>query len=304
MSGINDGRVVVITGAGRGVGREYALEFARSGARVVVNDLGGTPDGSGASSSPADEVVADIRALGGEAIASYDDVSDTEGSARLIASAIDAFGGLDVLVNNAGILRDRMLVSMSVDDWDAIMRVHLRGTFLPTKAAAGYWREEAKAGRTRDARLINTSSSSGLFGNVGQANYGAAKAGIANFTIIAARELARYGVTANAVWPAAMSRLTAGILDGNAGAAKELDPSLIAPVLAWLGSPESKDVTGRLIGLRGRQIIIAEGWVAGPQATTDTVWTAADLGPVMTGLVAKARPNTDFTAGTTSVGAN
>lgn len=297
MSGINDGRVVVITGAGRGIGREYALEFARAGAKVVVNDLGAEPNGTGANRGPANEVVDEIKALGGEAIANGDDVSSEEGAQRLIQTAIDTFGGLDVLVNNAGILRDRMIASMSVQDWDDVIKVHLRGTFLPTKFAVDYWRAEQKAGRTRDARLINTSSSSGLFGNIGQANYGAAKGGIATFTIIAAKELGRYGVTANAIYPGAVSRLTEDIIPGAKEGPHPMDAHYIAPVVAWLGSPESQDVTGRLIGLRGSQITIAEGWIDGPSVDNDQRWETSELGPVMKGLVAQARANVDFTAG-------
>ena len=297
MSGINDGRIVVITGAGRGIGREYALEFAREGAKIVVNDLGAEPNGQGASRGPANDVVDEIKALGGEAIANGDDVSSEEGARSLIQTAIDTFGGLDVLVNNAGILRDRMIASMSVQDWDDVIRVHLRGTFLPTKFAVDYWREESKAGRTRDARLINTSSSSGLFGNVGQANYGAAKGGIATFTIIAAKELGRYGVTANAIYPGAVSRLTQSIITGANQGPHPMDAHYIAPVVAWLGSPESQDVTGRLVGLRGSKITIAEGWIDGPSVEQDERWVTAELGPVMKDLVGRARGNVDFTAG-------
>ena len=206
--GICDGRVVVITGAGRGIGREYAIEFARQGAKVVVNDLGAEIDGSGSSAGPAGQVVDEIRGMGGEAVANGDDVSDYEGAGRLIQVAIETFGTIDVLVNNAGILRDRMLVNMSIEEWDAVIRVHLRGTFAPTRHAVEYWRNRVKAGETNDARIINTTSPSGIYGNVGQTNYGAAKAGIASFTIIAAMELGRYGVTVNAVAPAALTRMT------------------------------------------------------------------------------------------------
>ncbi|WP_377267456.1 SDR family oxidoreductase [Peterkaempfera sp. SMS 1(5)a] len=298
MSAINEGRVVVITGAGRGVGREYALEFARTGAKVVVNDLGSAPDGSGAATGPAFDVVEEIRALGGEAIANTDDVSDWDGAGRVIQSALDTFGGLDVLVNNAGILRDRTLASMTLEDFDAVVKVHLRGTFCPTKHAVNHWRERAKAGHPVDGRLINTSSSSGLFGNVGQANYGAAKAGIANFTVVAALELARYGVTSNAVWPGAMSRLTEGLIPGGEeGRRHPMDPYWIAPVVAWLGSPASREITGRLIGLRGSEITIAQGWEHGPSAVSGTRWDVDELSEVVPALVAKARPNTPMVVG-------
>jgi NAD(P)-dependent dehydrogenase (short-subunit alcohol dehydrogenase family) len=226
-------RVVIITGAGRGIGREYALEF---------NDLGGKGDGSGAASGPALAVVAEIEALGGEAIASFDDVADWHGAQNMIDTAISIYGGLDVLVNNAGILRDRTLANMSEEDWDSVIRVHMRGTFAPSRHAAAYWRDEAKAGRARVARLINTSSSSGLYCNPGQANYGAAKAGIAAMSVIAARELERYGVTVNAIYPTAMSRLTEDIFatrrdEFTAGAPSGFDPldaGNVAPLVAWL----------------------------------------------------------------------
>ena len=216
--GICDGRVVVITGAGRGIGREHALAFAREGAKVVINDLGGEMDGTGSSTGPAGEVVDEIRGMGGEAVANGDDVSDWDGAGRLIQSAIDSFGAIDVLVNNAGILRDRMLVNMTIDEWDAVIKVHLRGTFAPTRHAVEYWRNRTKAGETNDARVINTTSPSGIYGNVGQTNYGAAKAGIASFTIIAAMELGRYGVTVNAIAPAALTRMTENLGMGEASA--------------------------------------------------------------------------------------
>src|ERR1700678_4579022 len=195
MAGICDGRVVIVTGAGRGIGRGHAIEFAAQGAKVVVNDLGASVDGTGADAGPAHEVVEAIVAMGGEAIANGEDVSDFDGAKRMIDAAIERFGRLDVLVNNAGILRDRMLVNMTVEEWDAVIRVHLRGTFAPMRHAVEYWRNRTKAGETNDARVINTTSPSGIYGNVGQTNYGAAKAGIASFTIIAAIELERYGVT-------------------------------------------------------------------------------------------------------------
>src|SRR5256714_3188407 len=286
MSGICDGRVVIVTGAGRSIGRGHALEFARQGARVVVNDIGGAVDGTGRSSQPAQEVVDVIRASGGEAVANTDDVADWEGARRLVQTAIDAFGRLDVLVNNAGILRDRMLFNMEPEEWDAVIRVHLRGTYAPSRHAVAYWRERSKAGEDVDARLINTSSSSGIFGNPGQTNYGAAKAGIAAFSIIAAREVEPYGVTVNAIYPSALTRMTEpGFRRRHSDAESEpaerdrraLDPENVAPVVVWLGSAQSKGITGRVIGVRGGRISIAEGWRPGPTAEREGPWDAAEL---------------------------
>ena len=299
MAGLCDGRVVIITGAGRGIGRCHALEYARQGAKVVVNDLGSDVDGTGSSTGPAGEVVDEIRAMGGEAIANGDDISDDDGAEALVASAVDTFGRLDVLVNNAGILRDKMLVNMSVDEWDAVIRVHLRGTYAPAHHAAAHWRERSKAGEEVDARLINTSSPSGIYGNVGQTNYGAAKAGIAAFTVIAAMELARYGVTVNAIAPAALTRMTANL---GPGPARELpvgewsanDPDNIAPLVVWLGSPESKGITGRVFNVRGGAISVAEGWVAGPGVDKKGRWDPEELGSVIPDLVAQAAPNADM----------
>ncbi len=298
--GICDGRVVVITGAGRGIGREHAIEYARQGAKVVINDLGGEMDGTGSSTGPAGEVVDEIRAMGGEAVANGDDVSDWDGAGRLIQSAVDAFGTIDVLVNNAGILRDRMLVNMTIDEWDAVIKVHLRGTFAPTRHAVEYWRNRTKAGETNDARVINTTSPSGIYGNVGQTNYGAAKAGIASFTIIAAMELGRYGVTVNAIAPAALTRMTENL--GMADASRDLkpeqfdplDPANISPLVVWLGSPESKDVTGRVFNVMGGTISVAEGWVAGPGQEKGDRWDPAELGSIVPDLVAKAAPNANM----------
>jgi NAD(P)-dependent dehydrogenase (short-subunit alcohol dehydrogenase family) len=297
--GICDGRVVVITGAGRGIGREHALEFASQGAKIVVNDLGAEVDGSGSSAGPAGQVVDEIRGMGGEAVANGDDVSDYDGG-RLIQTAIDTFGTIDVLVNNAGILRDRMLANMTIDEWDAVIKVHLRGTFAPTRHAVEYWRNRSKAGETNDARVINTTSPSGIYGNVGQTNYGAAKAGIASFTIIAAMELGRYGVTVNAIAPAALTRMTENLGMGAASAAKKpeefdpLDPGNIAPLVVWLGSPESADITGRVFNVMGGEISVAEGWVAGPGASKGDRWDPTELGKVIPDLVAKAAPNANM----------
>ena len=298
--GICDGRVVVITGAGRGIGREHALEFASQGAKVVINDLGAEVDGTGSSAGPAGQVVDEIRAMGGEAVANGDDVSDYEGAGRLIQTAIDTFGTLDVLVNNAGILRDRMLVNMTIDEWDAVIKVHLRGTFAPTRHAVEYWRNRTKAGETNDARIINTTSPSGIYGNVGQTNYGAAKAGIAAFTVIAAMELGRYGVTVNAIAPAALTRMTENLGMGAAATEQKpeefdpFDPANIAPIVVWLGSPESKDITGRVFNVQGDHISVAEGWVAGPGADKGDRWDPAELGKVVPDLVAKAAPNANM----------
>ena len=297
--GICDGRVVVITGAGRGIGREHALEFASQGAKIVVNDIGAELDGTGSSAGPAGQVVDEIRGMGGEAVANGDDVSDYDGAGRLVKAAIDTFGTIDVLVNNAGILRDRMLVNMTIDEWDAVIRVHLRGTFAMTRHAAEYWRNRVKAGETNDARVINTSSPSGIYGNVGQTNYGAAKAGIASFTIIAAMELGRYGVTVNAIAPTALTRMTEN-LDGFADSTRkpeELDPLApgnIAPLVVWLGSPESAAITGRVFNVHGDHISVAEGWVEGPAADNGDRWDPAELGKVVPDLVARAAGNANM----------
>jgi NAD(P)-dependent dehydrogenase (short-subunit alcohol dehydrogenase family) len=264
------------------------------GAKVVVNDIGGEIDGSGRSTGPAQDVVDEIVARGGEAVVNGDDISDWDGAKRLIDQAVDAFGGLDVLINNAGILRDRMLTNMSEAEWDAVIKVHLKGTFAPSRHAAAYWRERAKAGETNDGRIINTSSPSGIYGNVGQTNYGAAKGGIASFTIIAAKELGRYGVTVNAIAPAALTRMTENLGMGSADeeTKEKLSPRWIAPIVTWLASPESKDVTGRVFDVTGQALSISEGWHRGP--TADPVDDPAELGPVVQKLVADARPNANM----------
>ncbi|MFJ8996191.1 SDR family oxidoreductase [Streptomyces sp. NPDC102279] len=292
-----DGRVAVITGAGRGIGRGHALEFARRGAKVVVNDLGGSRDGTGSDAGPAAAVVEEILAAGGEAIANTDDVADEQGAKNLIDSAIEHFGRLDVLVNNAGILRDRTVANMTYAEWDAVIRVHMRGTFGPTHFAVAHWRNLAKAGETVDARVINTSSSSGLYCNPGQANYGAAKAGIASFSVITAREVARYGITVNAIYPSALSRMTedlaaaANLAPGTADVFDPTDPENVAPVVAWLAGPDAKDVTGRVFGVYGGRVTVAEGWHAGPSAESDKRWTVEELDDVLPHLLAEAAEN-------------
>src|SRR5688500_12765612 len=297
--GIVDGKVVIVTGAGRGIGRGHAIEFARQGAKVVVNDLGGAVEGSGSDETPAQEVVSEIKAMGGEAIANADNVADWEGAQRLINTAVETFGDLNVLVNNAGILRDRMLVNMTEEEWDAVINVHLKGTFAPTRWAATYWREKVKAGETVDARIINTSSTSGIFGNPGQTNYGAAKAGIAPFTTVAARQLGRCGIPVKADAPAALTRMTEN-LGGMAARAKDLkadefnrmSADNIAPVVVWLASDQSKEITGRTFLVSGGRVAVAEGWNPGPSQDKGDRWDPAELGDVIPKLVAQAAPIT------------
>jgi NAD(P)-dependent dehydrogenase (short-subunit alcohol dehydrogenase family) len=298
MSGLCQDRVVVITGAGGGIGRGYALAFANQGAKVVVNDRGGSRDGTGASAGAAQAVVDEIVAAGGEAVANTDDISSWDGAKRLIDQAVGSYGRLDVLVNNAGILRDKMIVSMEESDWDSVIDVHLKGTFVTTRHAAAYWRGVAKDGGVTDGRVINTTSPSGLYGSVGQGNYGAAKAGIASFTIIAARELGRYGVTVNAIAPTALTRMTEDVpFMANAQADEvgfnEMDPENIAPLAVWLGSPLSKDITERVFWVWGGRVAVLEGWVAGPSVDKRGRWDPSELTDVIPDLVAKAAPNAD-----------
>jgi NAD(P)-dependent dehydrogenase (short-subunit alcohol dehydrogenase family) len=293
--------VVVVTGAGRGMGRSHALEFARQGARVVVNDLGVAMDGEGGSSVPADEVVEEIKAFGGEAVANGNDASDWDGARQLIAHAVETYGTIDTLVNNAGILRDRMLVNMTDSDWDAVSRVHLKGTFAPTRWAAVHWRERAKAGEQNEGRVVCTSSATGLYGNAGQINYGAAKAGIAAFTVIAAIELARYGVTVNAIAPMALTRMNEELPFGQevktrfADGYSPLAAENVSPLVVWLGSTASRDVTGRIFNVHGGYISVAEGWRAGPSVDNKARWDPAELSGVIPDLVARAGPTTDIT---------
>jgi len=297
MAGVVDGRVVIVTGAGNGIGREHALLFASEGAKVVVNDLGGARDGSGGSAGPAQAVVEEIVAAGGEAVANTDDISSWAGAEALVATAIESFGGLDVLVNNAGILRDRMLVNMTEAEWDAVIQVHLKGTFAPARIAAAYWRDRSKAGDQPDARIINTTSPSGIFGNLGQTNYGAAKAGIAAFTIIAAGELGRYGVTVNAIAPTALTRMTEDLGGFSAlddAARDAVSPDKISPLVVWLGSAAAAGVTGRVFGVSGNRISVGEGWAYGPRIERVEKWTPGELGEVIPALVAEAAKNADM----------
>ena len=281
--GALDGRVAVITGAGRGLGREHALLFAAEGARVLVNDLGGGPDGSGSDASPAQQVAAEIRAAGGQAVASTADITTAEGADSLVSQAIDEFGALHVLVNNAGILRDRTIVNMTDAEWDDVIRVHLRGHFMPTRAAARYWREQSKAGATLRPSLINTTSTSGLFNNPGQANYGAAKTGIATLTMIAQRELGRYGVKANAIAPAARTRLTLatpGISGAILSVPEEgfdpMDPANVSPFVAYLATADCP-IQGRVFFVAGGGVHLFQPFALVDSISKDGTWTVAEL---------------------------
>ncbi|MDQ1519190.1 MAG: hypothetical protein QOI55_263 [Actinomycetota bacterium] len=283
---------MIVTGAGRGIGREHALEFARQGAKVVVNDLGVSRDGSGPSSTPAGDVVDEIEALGGEAIANGDDIADWDGAAQLVRAAVESFGRLDVLVNNAGFLRDRMLFTTSEEEWDAVLRVHLKGHFAPTRHASEYWRAQSKAGEPVDARVINTSSGAGLMGSVGQGAYSAAKAGIAALTLVEAAEFGRYGITANAIAPAARTRMTEEVfadrMSAPEGGFDANDPANIAPLVVWLGSTDSRDVTGRVFEIEGGLLSVADGWQHGPRIDKGARWAPTDVGSAVRELLAKA----------------
>jgi len=292
--GICDGRVVIVTGGARGIGREHSLAFAREGAKVVVNDLGGKTDGTGTDASAADQVVAEIRRAGGEAISNGADVADWDATRALVEQAISTFGRLDVVVNNAGILRDRMFVNTSIEEWDLIMRVHLRGHFCTSRHATAYWRDRVKAGEKVAARIINTTSGAGLQGSIGQSNYVAAKAGIAALTLNQAAELGRYGVTANCIAPSARTRLTEGVF---ADKMKEVaagfdvqDPANISPIVVWLGSAESSGVTGKCFEVEGGKLSVADGWRTGPAADKGGKWEASELGDTVRALLEKAVP--------------
>ncbi|MDT9694545.1 SDR family oxidoreductase [Streptomyces sp. P17] len=292
MTGICDGRVVVVTGAGRGLGRAHALAFAAEGARVVVNDLGVGLDGTPDPDSPAGRVVEEIRSAGGEAVAHGGDIATTDGAASLIRTALDTYGRLDTLVNNAGFLRDRMLVNLSEDEWDAVVRVHLKGHFLPLKHAAAHWRTEAKAGRTPTARIVNTSSGAGLLGAVGQGNYSAAKAGIVTLTLVAAAELGRYGIQVNAIAPAARTRMTertfADTMTATETGFDAMAPENVSPLVVWLGSAASAGVTGRVFEAEAGRITVMEGWRRGPSADKGARWDAREAGETVVKLLGEA----------------
>jgi NAD(P)-dependent dehydrogenase (short-subunit alcohol dehydrogenase family) len=274
------GKVALVTCAGRGIGREHALALARAGASVVVNDLGATLTGEGTDETPAQQVVAEIEAVGGAAVADGENVADFAGAERMIGRAIDAFGRLDILVNNAGITRDRMLVNMSEEEWDAVIAVHLKGHFAPTRHAAAHWRERSKAGDEVRGRVINTSSPSGVFGNVGQANYGAAKAGIAGFTLIAAQELARYGVTVNCLAPNARTRMTEaafGEIPKPDDGFDAMDPANMSPIVVALCADEAQHVTGRCFFVYGGAVNVLQAWDAGELLARDERWDADEF---------------------------
>lgn len=293
MNLLCENRVVIVTGAGRGIGREYALQLAQHGARVVVNDMSVSRDGEDTGESTAEAVVREITDAGGQALASHENVADFEGAKRMVDATVAHFGDLHAVVNNAGILRDRMLCNMTEAEWDAVINVHMKGTFAPSRHAAVYWRDRYKlTGEPVNARIINTSSSSGLYGNVGQINYGAAKAGIAAMTIIAARELRRYGVTVNAINPHAQTRMTEGLRERSAEEIESRHPRWIAAAVVWLASAQSSDVSGRLFELGGGHLSAMEGWRRGPAA--DPVDDAQQIGPIMRELAARARRNVDM----------
>jgi NAD(P)-dependent dehydrogenase (short-subunit alcohol dehydrogenase family) len=294
VTGCCAGRVAIVTGAGRGIGRGHALELARQGAHVVVNDLGVTLDGKGGDSSTAEAVVHEIVDRGGVAVADAHDVSDFDGAEQLVQRAVDAFGGLDVVVNNAGVLRDRTLVNLDRADWEAVVRTHLGATFAVTRWAAVHWRAQSKAGADVDARVINTTSGAGLYGNPGQTNYSAAKAGVVGFTLTAAQELARYGVTVNAIGPGGRTRMTENAFPGAMGGDRSgwdpFDPENVAPVVAWLASTASKAVTGRVIEAWGGRLAVIDGWRPGRVVEQDRRWEPEEVGPVITELIAELPP--------------
>ena len=290
MTRLCEGRVAIVTGGARGLGRAHALMLARHGAKVVVNDIGAELDGSAGDVSVARLVADEITSAGGDAVVNGDDVSSWDGAKRMIDQAIHTYGKLDVLVNNAGILRDRMLTNMSEDEWDAVMQVHLKGTFAPARHAAAHWREVSKAkGEPVNARIINTSSTSGIYGNVGQSNYGAAKAGIAAFTVITARELRRYGITVNAISPSAQTRMTENLRAYTAAEIEQRDPKWVAAVVAYLASETSQDISGRVFQAGNGRVAICEGWRRGAEVTQSDDPGALD--PLVRDMLTKVRKN-------------
>lgn len=289
--GICNGRTVIITGAAGGLGRSYALAFAAEGANVVVNDIGTSLGGDGRDTSAADRVVEEIRAAGGNAISNYEDVTDWDAGKRIVDAAVDAFGDLHVVVNNAGIVRDRMFVSATLDEWDATMHVHLRGHFCISRHAVDYWRAKAKDGRAPDARIINTTSGAGLQGSIAQSAYSTAKGGIAALTLVQAAELGRYGITANALAPSARTRMTEKAFAEKMATVGDsfdvMDPDNIAPAVVWLGSADSADVTGCVFELEGGKIMLEDGWREGPFVDKGARWDPADVGGAVKKLISE-----------------
>lgn len=294
--GICDDRVAIVTGAGRGLGRAHALALAAAGAKVLVNDIGASLEGDGTDSSPAQEVVDAIEAAGGHAAINSDDCADWDGASSMISQALDTWGRLDTLVCNAGIVRDRMIVNMSVEEWDAVIRVHLRGMFCPVRHAVGYWREMSKAGTPVDARIVNTSSGAGLFGSVAQANYSSAKAGIATFTTIAAAELGRYGVQANAIAPSARSRMTeqafAEMMAKPDSGFDAMDPANVSPLVVWLGS-SACDVSGRMFEIAGGELTVCDGWQRAATFDKGARYEPDEIGAIVTDLIRESPKPTD-----------
>ena len=307
MAKLLEGKVAIVTGAGRGVGRGEALLLAKEGAKVVVNDLGGGFDGSGAAAGPADEVVAEIKSFGGEAVANYESVTDFQAAKKIIECAIEKFGKLNILVNNAGILRDKMFFNMAEEEWDAVLNVHLKGTFNCSRHACAYWREEHKAERVHEGKIINTTSDAGLLGNVGQTNYGAAKAGIAALTNILAREMERYGVSCNVIVPVARTRLTTDATPSMRafmestpppGELDMLDPENMAPLVVYLASDKAKDVSGNVFRLVGNKVWLLGGWHTVDMQTKEEKarWTPEELDKAVKEMLKKAPPKLDVTA--------
>ncbi len=292
---ICEGRVAIVTGAGRGLGRAHALMLAKHGAKVVINDLGSAASGIGEDATPAEEVVSEIRAMGGDAIADASDAASWAGAETMVKSALETFGRLDIVVNNAGILRDRMLVNMTEEEWDSVTRVHLKSTFAVTHHAANHWRTLSKKGETPDARVINTTSHSGLYCNIGQANYAAAKAGIASFSVVAARELQRYGVTVNAIAPRATTRMTEGLREWTEEQLEMRKPEWVSALVTWLASPEAKAVSGRVFEAWGYGLTVAESWQHG--ATAEASLDPASIGPGLIEALSKSRKNAGIDIG-------
>lgn len=291
MARLCEERVVIVTGAGRGIGREHALALAAAGARVVVNDIGTALNGEGASQTPAEEVVAEIVAAGGQAVANADDIADWAGSERLVQQAITTFGRLDAVVNNAGFVRDRMFVSATEDEWDAVVRVHMKGHFCVARHAAAHWRDAAKAGANPSGRIINTSSGAGIWGSVGQAAYSAAKAGIAALTLVQAAELGRYGATSNAIAPIARTRMTESVFSGMMARPEDgfdaMHPGNVSPLIVWLASEASAHCSGRIFEVTGGRVTLVNGMTRGPERDIAQRWEPSDLGAAVTELLAE-----------------